>query len=123
MRLSMESAHEDTDNEEDKYNDKLSDTLSDNEDEENDFLAKQRHTSKLSNPASGKVSLQNSGENKSRRQEVKLTTPLPLPPVTNYLAADETVTDKSSTRSKCSDIHSATEESYPYFQPEPPVLN
>ena len=57
MRLSMESAHEDSDNEEDKNCDKSSDAISDNEDEENDFLAKQRHTSKLSNPGSGKVSL------------------------------------------------------------------
>ena len=77
----------------------------------------------MSNPGSGKVSLQNSGENKCRRQEVKLTTPLPLPPIDNNHLFDDTVTEKSSTRSKCSDTYSATEEPYPYFQQEPPVLN
>ena len=56
MRLSMESAHEDSDNEGTKKAGD-SDEQTDNEREEEDFLAEQRHTSKMSNPGSGKVSL------------------------------------------------------------------
>ena len=56
MRLSMESAHEDSDNEDTKKAPD-SDEQTDNEREEEDFLAEQRHTSKMSNPGSGKVSL------------------------------------------------------------------
>ena len=62
----------------------------------------------MSNPGSGQVSLQNSGNGEipSRKQEVHLTAPLPIPPVFGndaLLIVDETVTDKSSSRSKYSE--------------------
>ena len=88
----------------------------------------------MSNPGSGQVSLQNSGngEIKTRKQEVHLTTPLPTIP--NFgndalMMIDETVTDKSSSRSKCSEsiqsMTSTTDDAYPDFpnQINPPVLN
>ena len=114
MRLSMESAHEDSENEAENCNKSSEGQLTDNEEEEeNDFLAEQRFTSKKSNPGSGQVSLQSSG-----------TGSIPMPPNFSKViveVGDDTVTDKTSSRSVCSEsVQSKTstaEDNYSDFPP------
>ena len=127
MRLSMESAHEDSENEAENCNKSSEGQLTDNEEEEeNDFLAEQRFTSKKSNPGSGQVSLQSSGtgEIPHRKQEVHLTGSIPMPPNFSKViveVGDDTVTDKTSSRSVCSEsVQSKTstaEDNYSDFPP------